>query len=78
MGVEYPDAIYHAMNRGDRGEDIFINGVDRQDFLKTLKDRILSKEFPRPGRTADQEGHPRASRGAWKRRIRCTRFVALG
>jgi putative transposase len=36
MRVEYPGAIYHLMDRGDRREDIFIDDVDRQDFLKTL------------------------------------------
>ena len=36
MRVEFPGAIYHVMDRGDRREDIFINDVDRQDFLKTL------------------------------------------
>ena len=36
MRVEYPGAIYHVMNRGDRREDIFVDDVDRQDFLKTL------------------------------------------
>jgi REP element-mobilizing transposase RayT len=36
MRVEYPGAIYHVMDRGDRREDIFINDVDRQDLLKTL------------------------------------------
>ena len=29
-------AMYHVMSRGDRREDIFLDGVDRQDFLKTL------------------------------------------
>jgi REP-associated tyrosine transposase len=28
--------MYHVMSRGDRREDIFLNDVDRQDFLKTL------------------------------------------
>jgi REP element-mobilizing transposase RayT len=36
MRVEYPGAIYHVMDRGDRREDIFLDDVDRQDFLKTL------------------------------------------
>ena len=36
LRVEYPGAIYHLMSRGDRREDIFLNDVDRQDFLKTL------------------------------------------
>ncbi len=34
--VEYPGAMYHVMSRGDRREDIFLDDVDRQDFLKTL------------------------------------------
>jgi len=34
--IQYEGAIYHVLNRGDRREDIFLNDVDRQDFLKTL------------------------------------------
>ena len=30
MRVEYPGAIYHVMDRGDRREEIFVNDVDRQ------------------------------------------------
>ena len=36
MRVEYAGAIYHVMSRGDRRESIFLDDVDRQDFLKTL------------------------------------------
>ncbi len=36
MRVEYPGAIYHVIDRGDRCKDIFVDDVDRQDFLKTL------------------------------------------
>ena len=36
MRVEYEGAMYHLMSRGDRREDIFLNDVDRHDFLKTL------------------------------------------
>jgi len=36
LRVEYPGAIYHVMDRGDRREDIFVDDVDRQDLLKTL------------------------------------------
>lgn len=36
LRVQYSGAIYHAMSRGDRREDIFLDDVDRQDFLKTL------------------------------------------
>jgi hypothetical protein len=31
--VEYPGAIYHVMNRGDRREALFKDDEDRQRFL---------------------------------------------
>jgi REP element-mobilizing transposase RayT len=34
--IEFPGAIYHVMSLGDRGEDIFLDDIDRYDFLKTL------------------------------------------
>src|SRR5438132_14279152 len=34
--VEYPGAIYHLMNRGDRREPIFRDDEDRERFLATL------------------------------------------
>ena len=36
LRVEYPGAIYHLMNRGDRKEDIFVDDRDRQRFRETL------------------------------------------
>ena len=36
LRVEYPGAIYHVMNRGDRREAIFEDDVDRERFLETL------------------------------------------
>ena len=36
LRIEYPGAMYHVMSRGDRREKIFLDDVDRQDFLKTL------------------------------------------
>ena len=33
---EYPGAMYHVMSRGNRRQDIFLDEVDRHDFLKTL------------------------------------------
>jgi len=36
LRIEYPGAMYHVMSRGDRREDIFLDDVDRHDFLKTL------------------------------------------
>jgi REP element-mobilizing transposase RayT len=34
--VEYPGALYHVMNRGDRREPIFLDDVDRKRFVETL------------------------------------------
>jgi putative transposase len=36
LRVEYPGAIYHVMNRGDRREEIFEDDKDRERFLETL------------------------------------------
>jgi len=38
LRVQYPGAIYHLMNRGDRREDIFVDDEDRRLFLKTLNE----------------------------------------
>jgi hypothetical protein len=35
LRIEYPGAIYHVMSRGNRRQDIYLDDVDRQDFLKT-------------------------------------------
>jgi putative transposase len=36
LRIQYPGAIYHVINRGDRREDIFRDDHDRQCFLDTL------------------------------------------
>ena len=36
LRVEYPGAIYHIMNRGDRREPIFLDEADRRRFVETL------------------------------------------
>jgi REP element-mobilizing transposase RayT len=38
LRVEYPGAIYHIMNRGDRREAIFRDDGDRERFLQTLEE----------------------------------------
>ena len=35
LRVEYPDAVYHVMNRGDRREPIFRDDEDRRQFITT-------------------------------------------
>ena len=36
LRVEYPGAVYHVMNCGDRRELIFTDDVDRQLLVATL------------------------------------------
>jgi len=38
LRVEYPGAIYHIINRGDRREAIFLDDSDRHCFLSTLSE----------------------------------------
>ena len=38
LRIQYPGAIYHVMNRGDRREDIFKDDQDRQGFVATLSE----------------------------------------
>jgi hypothetical protein len=60
MRVQYPGAIYHVMSRGDRREDIYLDDVDRQDFLKTLVDGmswLLSTYTIRLNRRHKMSGH---------------------
>ena len=45
LRVEYPGAIYHIMSRGDRRKDIYVDDVDRQDFLKTLAEACQKTGF---------------------------------
>ena len=37
LRVQYPGAMYHLMNRGDRREPIFEDDSDRVQFLETLR-----------------------------------------
>ena len=45
LRVEYPGAIYHVMNRGDRREPIFKDDADRKRFLETLADACVKTEW---------------------------------
>jgi putative transposase len=36
LRVQYPGAIYHLMNHGDRRERIFKDDADRARFLESL------------------------------------------
>src|SRR5216110_2279188 len=36
LRIQYEDAVYHLMSRGDRREEIFRDDLDRKSFLQTL------------------------------------------
>src|SRR5436190_24121787 len=45
LRIQYPGAMYHLMSRGDRGEAIFLDDVDRQDFIKTLAEACQKTDW---------------------------------
>ena len=45
LRIEYPGAIYHVLNRGDRRESIFRDDVDHQVFLATLNDACIKADW---------------------------------
>ena len=45
LRVEYPGAIYHVMNRGDRREPIFKDDWDYQKFLDTLGEACAKTDW---------------------------------
>lgn len=45
LRIEYAGAIYHVLSRGDRRKAIFLDDVDRQDFLKTLAETCQKTGF---------------------------------
>ena len=40
LRIQYPDAWYHVMNRGRRGEEIFKGKKDYEAFIDLLKDLV--------------------------------------
>ena len=45
LRIEYAGAIYHVLSRGDRQKAIFLDDVDRHDFLKTLAETCQKTGF---------------------------------
>jgi len=45
LRIDYPGAIHHVMSRGDRRENIYVDNVDRQDFLKTLAEACQKTDW---------------------------------
>jgi hypothetical protein len=42
---DFPGAIHQVMSRGDRRENIYLDDVDRQDFLKTLAEACQKTDW---------------------------------
>jgi len=40
LRIQYPDAWYHVMNRGRRGEEIFTGKNDYNTFIELLKELV--------------------------------------
>jgi putative transposase len=40
LRIQYPDAWYHVMNRGRRGESVFLDGQDYTMFVELLKEIV--------------------------------------
>ena len=40
LGIEYPDAWYHVMNRGRRGESVFRKKEDYLAFIELLRETV--------------------------------------
>jgi REP element-mobilizing transposase RayT len=45
LRIDFPGAIHHLMSRGDRRENIYLDDVDRQDFLKTLAEACQKTDW---------------------------------
>ena len=55
LRIEYAGAIYHVMSRANGKGDVFLNAVDRQDFLKTLAEACQKTGFQVPDDGAEWE-----------------------
>lgn len=45
LRIEYPGAIYHITNRGDRREPIFRDDLDHKKFLTTLAEACTKTDW---------------------------------
>jgi putative transposase len=36
--IQYPDAVYHVMARGNQGDKVFLDDQDRRPFLATIRE----------------------------------------
>ena len=58
LRIEYPDAWYHVMNRGRRGENIFADSDDYKVFIALLQETSEMFNFRVGGILPDVESLP--------------------
>ena len=75
--IEFPDAIYHVMARGDRREPIVLDDLDRQRFLATLCD-VCAKTGWRVFAWVLMDNQPAGTRAPRRRRrVRAARRMQV-
>ncbi len=91
LRLEYPGAMYHVMSRGDQRDNIFLDDVDRHDFIRTLAGACqktgwqvhafcLMRKIPPPGgrnlsATWNGAGWRRWMRQRWRNQAKANRIV---
>ena len=76
LRIEYPGAIYHVMNRGDRREPIFYDDADRRRFVVTLEQYLEQRRAQEDGGDSSASGGAGvwagkpSGRNCWSRRGR--------
>ncbi len=63
LRIDYPNAWHHVMNRARRGEDLFVDKADYQQFIDLLgseklisriKDRFFKKKIDKDSKFKDR------------------------
>ena len=55
LRIQYPGAIYHVMNRGDRREEMVRDDLDRHQWLKTLGEALWEDGLASPCLLLDEQ-----------------------
>ena len=53
LRVEYPDAFYHVINRGNYQEKIYLNDRDKEKFLEYLE-KVDAKSLDNPNKQVSE------------------------
>jgi putative transposase len=53
LRVEYPDAFYHAINRGNYQEKIYLDDRDKEKFLEYLE-KVDAKSLDNPNKQVSE------------------------